>query len=304
MKKTGTTLREIRENAMLSATKFYRGILSLQYAYRVEANTQLLSKEKMNELLDRHNMLIDEFYFVQRDYKLTELEEILYEFFQMKSTLDVKKMQSFVQTIDDKLADRENQFYENLKQIMLAYIDFNKTQNIESIRSVIQVIWIQLAKKNQWSYCELVLMCNVVFVFELDDLESMIKRLFKELNRYQQFKNIDELQVKAWFNYCTILRINGRMKETKTLLRNALERSIILNNGFLIYECKFRLYELDWVENEIEHREVLHDQVQRIIDALHLMEREAEAIDLVQDWKKRTGTQLKITGKSYVAAGV
>ncbi|MBC1433716.1 hypothetical protein HB794_13705, partial [Listeria welshimeri] len=174
MKKTGTTLREIRENAMLSATKFYRGILSLQYAYRVEANTQLLSKEKMNELLDRHNMLIDEFYFVQRDYKLTELEEILYEFFQMKSTLDVKKVQSFVQTIDDKLADRENQFYENLKQIMLAYIDFNKTQNIESIRSVIQVIWIQLAKKNQWSYCELVLMCNVVFVFELDDLESMI----------------------------------------------------------------------------------------------------------------------------------
>ncbi|MBC2058097.1 hypothetical protein HCJ57_16395, partial [Listeria booriae] len=87
-------------------------------------------------------------------------------------------------------------------------------------------------------------------------------------------------------------------------LRNALERSIILNNGFLIYECKFRLYELDWVENEIEHREVLHDQVQRIIDALHLMEREAEAIDLVQDWKKRTGTQLKIAGKSYVAAGV
>ncbi|MBC1433718.1 hypothetical protein HB794_13725, partial [Listeria welshimeri] len=54
----------------------------------------------------------------------------------------------------------------------------------------------------------------------------------------------------------------------------------------------------------IEHREVLHDQVQRIIDALHLMEREAEAIDLVQDWKKRTGTQLKIAGKSYVAAGV
>ncbi|WP_163655282.1 helix-turn-helix transcriptional regulator [Listeria sp. PSOL-1] len=284
-KKTGETLRKIRKNANATVKEFYGTIISEQYAYRVENDLQKISQKNLNAILEKQNILPDEFVFIQNNFMKNDLEQVLDQLFALSSNLDTKKIQKLLEVINTKKATNPSPFYNYLEQVLKAYPFFNKKQHFHTL---LEPIWNELAKKEQWTYCELVVVNLVIYAFDFSSIDVLAKRLFKELERYRTFKNVARLQLITWFNYCTLLRTHGRIMETKPLLKKTLEQALAQNNGLLICECKFRLLEIAWLEKS-EAETKLHAKVSKIISALRLLHHTKIAEDLSQDWQKRTG---------------
>ncbi|EUJ42331.1 transcriptional regulator [Listeria fleischmannii] len=66
---TGETLRMLRKNANNSVLKFYGGVISTQYAYRIERGIQQIGLNKLNQILNKNDILLDEFSFIRNDFK-------------------------------------------------------------------------------------------------------------------------------------------------------------------------------------------------------------------------------------------
>lgn len=291
-KKTGEVLRELRRNANASIKEFYGTIISKQYAYRIESNLQNISRKKLNMILKRQNILIDEFTFIQNNFIQNDLEKIIDQFFAIENTLEVEKIKDLLEILNKKIKKDSSFFYECLSQILNAYLILNETHQLDSLYPIIKPVWNKLAKKDQWTYCDLVLVCNIVYVFDISNLDSMIQRLFKELKRYRHFKNVNQLELKVWFNYCMILRLNGRMLETKSILKKLLKKAESKHDSLLICECKFRLAEISWIQ-KTENEELLHNRARRVVVTLLYLRQDKIAKDLVSDWKNRTGYELE-----------
>ncbi len=74
------------------------------------------------------------------------------------------------------------------------------------------------SQKEVWIYCDLTLISTMVFIFDIHDLDTMMKRLLNELNRYAAYRNITKLQLIVTFNYCTVHRLNQKFQKTKPIL--------------------------------------------------------------------------------------
>ncbi|EUJ42580.1 hypothetical protein [Listeria fleischmannii] len=185
--KTGETLRMLRKNANNSVLEFYGGVISTQYAYRVERGIQQIGLNKLNQILNKNDILLDEFSFIKNNFNKLEFERIMEQFFEIQSSLEVEKISLLLKRIE-QLGIKEGSFFSYLYILLQGYIAFNKNRDIFFLKQKVYEIWKGLAKKEEWTYCDLVMISNIVYVFDVSDLDSMLKRILKEFKRYEKFK--------------------------------------------------------------------------------------------------------------------
>lgn len=291
-KKTGEVLRQIRKNKSATISEFYGTIISRQYAYRIEKNLQHIGQQKLQQILAQNDILLDEFLFIQYDFTQSDLEDIIQQFSDIKSNLEICQIQQLLKRIQ-KYPIRKHSFFDNLQHILQAYQAFHHHQDSLLLQQSIYKVWQVLAKKEEWTYCDLTLVSTMVFVFDIHDLDTMMRRLLKELNRYTTYRNITKLQLVVTFNYCTVLRLNQKYQKTKPILHTILEKANRLHDGLLICECEFRLAEIAWLEKE-KDTSILNQRVSQVLQTLVFLNYSSIAQDLRKDWYKRTGMKLEI----------
>ncbi|WP_088816539.1 MULTISPECIES: hypothetical protein [Listeria] len=286
---TGETLRILRKNANNSVLKFYGGVISTQYAYRVERGIQQIGLNKLNQILNKNDILFDEFLFIKNNFNKQEFEQIMDQFFEIQSSLEVEKISLLLKRID-KVGKKEDSFLSYLYILLQGYIEFNKNRNIFFLKQKVYEIWTGLAKKEEWTYCDLVMISNIIYVFDVADLESMLKRILKEFKRYEKFKNIRRLKMKMLFNCCTAFRLNNQVKKTKPILNQILNMAISAHDGLIICECEFRLAEIDWLEGK-KSLKAINSKLEKIFITLSVMRYPEIVEDLKEDWERRTGNR-------------
>ncbi|EUJ42332.1 hypothetical protein [Listeria fleischmannii] len=222
--------------------------------------------------------------------KKIEFEQILEQFFEIQSSLEVEKISLLLKRIDKK-GINDGSFLSYLYILLQGYIEFNKNRDIFFLKQKVYEIWTGLAKKEEWTYCDLVMISNIVYVFDVSDLDSMLKRVLKEFKRYEKFKNILRLKMKMLFNCCTAFRLNDQFEKTKPILNQILKIAISVHDGLIICECEFRLAEIDWLEGK-DPINSIHSRVEKILITLSVMRYPEIVEDLKEDWRKRTGKRL------------
>ncbi|EUJ26933.1 transcriptional regulator [Listeria floridensis FSL S10-1187] len=153
---------------------------------------------------------------------------------------------------------------------------------------MIQPIWKELSNKDSWTYSELIIICNILYIFENEAIDPMAHRVFRELKKYEGYKAADHLRIRAIFNYCTLLRVHDRMAETRTLLVEGLALAMRKQDTFMMLEYRFRLAEIDAVQGKKEMVQ-LDEKVRLYLLGLLLIGAKKEVEDLQADWEKRTG---------------
>ncbi|KMT60150.1 transcriptional regulator [Listeria fleischmannii 1991] len=292
IKKTGETLQEIRWNLQLKVSEFYESVISSQYAYRCERGSQALGRSRLELILKRWSILEDEFLFIKNNYEKADLEKVIDNFMNIYSIQDVNKIESLILDLQSK-SGHNYEFFQLLYKLLKSYINFNVSRDLSLLKHELRPIWVRLAKRERWTYCELVLISNMLCIFEASELKTMIKRLSKEFSRYKEFKNGNRLELKMWWNYCTVLRLSNRVIETKYFLEKIIQIAVCLGDALMICEAQFRLAEIRWMENSNEDKQ-LHNKVKEILITLNMVGHNKIAKKFANEWKRVTNYFIKI----------
>ncbi|WP_088840868.1 hypothetical protein [Listeria sp. ILCC797] len=274
----GNALRVVRKNKNETITDFYGKRMSEKYAYRIEGGHQNIGQEKLEKVLRDNGVSFEELIFICRGYQKRALDEIMDQFLKVGSDFIGTNMNQLLSQVKEIKKERKLCAY--LETITRAYMP---QQTDEAIQKLILPIWVTLAEQEQWTYYELIVMCHVLYMIDITQIDVIASRVFKSLERYKGYQNVERLQIATWFCFCERLRLNGRFCETKDLLECTLKRAIAREDGLMIFKCEFRLCELARIESS-EDRTDISAKVDRILSGLLVMQQVDTAFAFKKDW--------------------
>ncbi|EUJ26932.1 transcription regulator [Listeria floridensis FSL S10-1187] len=129
MKKTGETLRKLRNMANETVEEFYKGVISPQYAYHVERDEKEITQQRLVQILQRRDISYHEFEFIKKEYQSSEFDQVVQHVFKLKSTLNIKKMERLESYLEKQAKNESGQVYRRLQQVLHAHLVYAETQD-------------------------------------------------------------------------------------------------------------------------------------------------------------------------------
>jgi len=156
------------------------------------------------KILDALDIPLQEFNFIQNNYKLPKKEIILNNFFnapynnqQLLSNIS-KECATLLNYCDSALIQDIQILCKSLSNILAK-------DNFEEARKYSKVIWERLSKNNDLYLYDLYLLNAILFIFPLNEMREIHKYLMRGFKRYEDFPNIKRISVNTSLNVAVIL---------------------------------------------------------------------------------------------------
>ncbi|WP_162921779.1 helix-turn-helix domain-containing protein [Listeria costaricensis] len=285
--KIGKTLTAIRLDQGIERREIDKSVISRSHLYRLENGEHIPSFLKICRLLEKYSISLAEFEFLLKDRQLDDTQIFLNKFKEVGDSGNINKLINLDNEIADYLKSSPNKFLHNLQLVINGYITFEKTGRLKDAQDIFRKIWGELEQKDNWYYYDIILMTNIFYIFDFPTLDYVFSRLMKVFEVYKGYGNIHHIKKVALFNYCTLLRLNGRIKETRELI-NEVESLCKLDNDLLtIIRCDYHRIEYDYSTEKI-NRETGENKVQELTTVLERFGYLHISLDMQDDWKKLT----------------
>ncbi|WP_088840469.1 helix-turn-helix domain-containing protein [Listeria sp. ILCC797] len=280
----GKTLKSIRTSIGLKQVDVYTDIMSRTHLQRLENCTQTPSYPLLLDILERFSMDLSEFEYIRNGYAHSHIQEIFNEFRRLGSTLNKSGFQNLISKIEALQHNgNSDTFLNHLKSILFGYMELQESQNINTARHHFDAVWQDLKNRETWYYNDIVLMSNIFYIFAEEPMSLILQRLNKFYDKYAGYRDIDKLSRTTKFNYCTLLRVNDRILETKPIIEEVLEDAKEAHDCVLILSCKFILNQIYFLGGE--HQSTF-DEVKKIIQSMRVLGEDLIADDMLKDWEK------------------
>ncbi|RDX01187.1 hypothetical protein [Listeria kieliensis] len=281
-KRTGEVLRELRENSNQSVKDFYGGIISEHYGYRVETCRQQLSQVIFQQILDKHSVTLSEFEFIKNSYQLKESDYVVRDFVSVMLTSNVKELRLFAKNLA-KESHPEQSYYKYFIEIALTRSRYLHQNQLEKMRKSMETIWNDLLKKEQWTYIELVVVSNLICVFDSDYRDSIVNRIFKSLNKYASYQESAKVRILAFRNYCEVLFLDHSYQKVRNFSKKILCEALKRQDGLLKCECEFQLCKLEWMQTWGQKKQI-SEKVSEILWVLKFMQQSSLERWMRNEW--------------------
>ncbi|WP_239255789.1 helix-turn-helix domain-containing protein [Listeria ilorinensis] len=287
----GQTLKQIRTNSNLTQKELYQDIMSVGHRHRVEADEQIPSFDKINQILKRLYVTFDEFIFIMNGYQLDSTTVFLKEFREIKSTVYLDKMENLQKRILDHLAKDYSPFLQNLSWLLESIIYKKKTNDFEGSRAIAYKIWQNLEKKDAWYYGDFILINNLFYIFDFQTIEHIIQRLFDYTELYADFNDAKKMVKYTLYNYATFLKRYGHFQKMEETLNRTLELAHQDHDLLLIIDATYLLAELDWIKGD---KEKSLKTAKNAIQSLYFFGMQDIAVDNKEEWLKLTNIEIPL----------
>lgn len=206
-------------------------------------------------LIGRLGVSFDEFFFLLNDGKISEKEQLLVEFNQLKHNCDLAKIQALKARMENYLSTQASVELEIVVEILEVQIQLNKETNMFHIspltKETASKVWKRLVAYDEWYLNELTFVNSILFYFSKDMAVAIARRLIRELEKYQDYHRSQELIAYIHFNISTIMLMEGekergleylKLCEEKawTLKRADLYASTLYRRGYLTKDTELR----------------------------------------------------------------
>lgn len=218
----GKYFKIIRKNRTYSQAALTNRIMSQSAYSKFEAGTRDVDATIYLELLHRLNISSEEFNYVRNDYKYEGKNELIYILF----SLDYNKMDSLQRLKQQTIDFLEKQYDEDIKKVNLiceAFIQLHNTKSMEAAQSIVEPIWHDMSKYEQWYLNDIRIINTILFLFPVDTAIEFTQTILVRLDTYKDFRDAAKLRIAFKINLSLLLIKNKEYANAYKIIVDSLE---------------------------------------------------------------------------------
>ena len=184
----GRTLKKIRLNKVMTAKKLAHDITTPQHMSNIEREGQMLAADKFIMLLNRLNVTYDEFLFLLGDKYLLSKHKMEKNLSECVKRRNVDKLLELEGESLALFKEHDDVFFQHVSLMSRAMIElFQSNYNYESSRKHLRPIRDYLVELDAFSYYEIKLIGQCIFMFEIEEAISFGDRAINTIKKYHAF---------------------------------------------------------------------------------------------------------------------
>ena len=224
----GKDFKKIRKNRTYRQMDVSTNIISQSAYSKFEAGIRDVDASIYLQLLHRLNISSEEFDYVRNDYNYGRKQNLIHSLF----SLDYNHMDS-LQKLKNQVSDfLEEQYDEDIKNIYLiceAFIQLHDTKNIEVAQNIVEPIWINMSKYEQWYLNDIRIINTILFLFPVDIAVEFTQTVLVRLDKYKDFRDVAKLKIAFKINLSLLLIKNKDYAQALTIIEDSLQRKKKMN---------------------------------------------------------------------------
>ncbi|EAC3775844.1 XRE family transcriptional regulator [Listeria monocytogenes] len=288
MKKNfGSELKNIRTTLNMSLRELSDDgkIISKSSLLRIENNNQIPSLEIANKLMHRLDISTIEMEYRLNDFSLSEKDLLINEFRQIGSSANVTGINTLLPKMQSFLKTEYSTYISNLILILESLQVFQKEQSFINARKIVAPIWETLERRDEWLYKDILLISNILYMFDGETFLNMKNRLLFFIKQYYDLGNMKKLYIITLLNSVLYMKKNNQFLEAEEDLDMAIQQAKEQHEYVRYLDALSLKAELLWLKGEnAKAIELAKESFIKLhcLDQLDILE------DNIKDWEKLT----------------
>lgn len=230
----GETIRKIRKDKNFTQKELSEGILTRSHLSQIETNNYYPSYDKFFLLLNRLNVIFEEFLFVQNDQKMLFNQQIRSEISEAANLNDTEKLKNLAVTAKNLYEKTDNITYYHYMLICKALISYSASHTVnDEMIQFVTPIKDYLFGMDNWYLYELKLFNNIIYALTVEEALLFSRTSLKRLGNFQYFLEFRHIEQHIYTNLSTLCLEHGDFKAAKNFAEIAIEKA---TKYTLIYE--------------------------------------------------------------------
>lgn len=267
MKKLGETIRKIRRLKGITQYEIYDGVVSRSFYSAFEHGKYEIKASAFLIFLERLEISLEEFKYIQNEYKSSQSIEIQKELFRHYYAGDIKFVKNFYETFRNS----KNERVRLLSSQAYLYYYIAGSRKFKMTYEPLIPLKFHLTLMKNWTLVDVQLFVHTIFLFQDDvqDLINVFKQSYRVLNEYMDFdrEKVVILREQINLNCLQTLLVNQDYKEAHDIFdligKDNLEKNDPIDA--LLYRktsvLLFKLYFEDFGKAKCDLQKLLEFQV-------------------------------------------
>ncbi|WP_302372851.1 helix-turn-helix domain-containing protein [Enterococcus asini] len=211
----GSTFKKIRKSKGLTQKAVIGENLSPATLSKLENDRLTPSLETFQYLLEQIGMDYDEFEYISNAYSLNEKKEIVKEYFQIASNSELPAIYALKAKCEKYLRSRNDRYVEQILSILTSYLALAGGPGAITplSKSMLNEVWRDLEQLDEWYADDLRMLNGVLYYLPLETVEALYPKLLKNLEKYQDYMNIESLKIALLLNLATLFLENNKLAQ-------------------------------------------------------------------------------------------
>lgn len=208
MKFYGSIVRNIRIDKGYSQDYLTHSEITQSAYSKFELNNREIRFGVLEKIVDKLELSFEELLFIKNGYNFSKRDQIINNFFHM-SFNHIEALNSILSEAKAFLKVEEDYLIRDIHKICEALFLLNKTNSFREATTIVSPIWDRLSKRNNLYVTDILLLNSILFIFPISDVIEIRKFIFRSIDRYNNFRNIDRIKINILLN-STLLLMNDK----------------------------------------------------------------------------------------------
>jgi len=190
----GQTFKYIRENKNLSQKELTKNIITQGAYSNFESLNTDIKISTFYKLLDRLALSPEEFDYILHNYNYSVRNSLL----QRYSKLPLNQTKLLIELMNDIKAyikHTPNELLQDILTICEALLLFNSSNDKKTLQPTLHIVWTHMEKKDELYLTDIYLLNSSLFFFPLETALNLRDFLFRSIERYKNFQNIEKMKL-------------------------------------------------------------------------------------------------------------
>lgn len=223
----GEVVKKIRQSKRYTQKYVSGNQMSRTTFSKIEAGEMQPTVGKFMHILERLDITYEEFKYIENMYTLNGKDEIVFDFFQISTNVEVKDMEMLIDKCSDFLDNYSDSIVDDIRSVCKALVLVHLQNSFEEAYPFAEKVWKRLSQLDNWYSTELKLINNIFFFFPLETGISIVERALREIDRFSYFNQNKELKAAYLINMTLLLINNEQFAEANNYAEKAIQECIV-----------------------------------------------------------------------------
>ncbi|EAF3881154.1 Rgg/GadR/MutR family transcriptional regulator [Listeria monocytogenes] len=281
IKTIGEALRDIRKIKGMTQNDVMTKKLTRSSIAKIETNKVNPSYTTITTFANQLGVSLEEVLYYQNNYSISEKEKLIYEFRNLKLSTYDDPLSNLITKMNIYLKKHYEIQIVELKAVLEASRIFTLTDDIEQARKKVEFIWDRLEKQDEWFYFDVLLLSNIIYMFESDILIDVGKKIMKEIEKFTY--NIHSLRLKMGIslNLALFLKFAEKMDFAIEFIEIGLDLAKQNEDLVVQYLAYYRKAEYLLYKGDIQQAERLYNKA---VNFFKFVDNNIMLTDIQTDW--------------------
>ncbi|HAA5650176.1 TPA_asm: transcriptional regulator [Listeria monocytogenes] len=281
IKTIGEALRDIRKIKGMTQNDVMTKKLTRSSIAKIETNKVNPSYTTITTFANQLGVSLEEVLYFQNNYSVSEKERLIYEFRNLRISSYENPITDLIKKMDVYLNEQYDIQIAELKAVLEASWIFTRTDDINQSREKVNFIWERLEKQDEWFYFDILLLSNIIYVFESDILIDISKKIIKEMEKFTYTVSSRRLKMSLVLNLGLFLKFANKMDLAIEFIEMGIDLAKQNEDLVIEYLAYYRKAEYLLYKGYYEEANKIYN---KSVEFYKFIENEVMLNDITKDW--------------------